>query len=196
MFTRIISLIIKEFKQVFRDPRMKFTLFVSPVVQLFIFGYAATMDITNIPTAIYDLDNTKQSRDVIRLFSYSKYFDIQRYLQEESEINEVMNGADIKGVIKFNRGFAEALTGNKTAHMQVIVDGTDSNAAQIILSYAGTIMADYNYKMLQERSDIYLKRKDIYPQADLRDRQWFNENLYSKNYFLPGRRWFGRRIRC
>ena len=69
MFTRIIALIVKEFLQVFRDPRMKFTIFVSPIVQILIFGYAATMDITNIPTAVYDLDNTKQSRDIIRMFS-------------------------------------------------------------------------------------------------------------------------------
>ena len=79
MFTRITSLIVKEFLQVFRDPRMRFVIFVSPIVQMLIFGYAATMDITNIPVAVYDLDNTKESRDVIRLFSYSKYFDIQKY---------------------------------------------------------------------------------------------------------------------
>lgn len=186
MFTRIFSLIIKEFLQVFRDPRMQFTLFVAPVVQVFLFGYAATMDITNIPTAIYDLDNTKQSRDIVRLFSYSKYFDVQRYLKEEKQITDIMNGSDIKVVIKFNRGFAKDLTGNRSAEMQVIVDGTDSNAAQIILGYSGTIIADYNYRMLKERCRIFLKRQDIYPQVDLRDRRWFNENLESKNYFLPG----------
>ena len=186
MFTRIFSLIVKEFLQVFRDPRMKFTLFVAPVVQLFLFGYAATMDITNIPAAVYDLDNTKQSRDIIRLFSYSKYFDIQNYLKEEKDIVRIMNGADIKAVIKFNRGFAQDLTGNKSAQMQIIVDGTDSNAAQIILGYAGTIIADYNYRVLKKRAEIFLKRIDSFPQADLRSRQWFNENLYSKNYYLPG----------
>lgn len=186
MFTRIISLITKEFLQVFRDPRMKFTIFVAPVVQLLLFGYAATMDITNIPTAVYDLDNTKQSRDIIRLFSYSKYFDIQKYLKEEGDIKHVMDRATIKAVIKFNRGFAQDLTGNNTAQMQLIVDGTDSNAAQIILGYAGTIISDYNSRVLQERARIFLKRKDIYPAVDLRDREWFNENLYSKNFYLPG----------
>jgi len=186
MFTRISSLIVKEFLQVFRDPRMRFTIFVAPVVQVLLFGYAATMDITNIPTAVYDLDNTKQSRDVIRLFSYSKYFDIQRYLQKEDDIKYVMDHATIKAVIKFNRGFGQDLTGNKSAQMQIIVDGTDSNAAQIILGYAGTIMGNYNARILQQRAQVFLKRKDIYPVVDLRDRRWFNENLESKNFYLPG----------
>lgn len=186
MFTRIISLIIKEFLQTFRDPRMKFTLFVAPVVQLFIFGYAATMDITNIPTAVYDLDNTKQSRDVTRLFSYSKYFDIQKYLTEESQINDVMNGSDIKVILRFNRGFAQDLTSNMSAQLQEIIDGTDSNAAQIILGYTGTIIGNYNFRILRQRAETFLNRKDICPQIDLRERRWFNENLESKNFYLPG----------
>jgi len=186
MFTRITSLIIKEFLQVLRDPRMKFVIFVSPIVQIMIFGYAATMDITNVPTAVYDLDNTKQSRDIIRLFSYSKYFDIQNYLSKENDIKYIMDRARIKAIIRFNRGFAQDLTSNRSAQMQILIDGTDSNAAQIILNYAGSIISSYNSKMLQQRSQIYLKRKDIYPVVDLRDREWFNENLYSKNFYLPG----------
>lgn len=186
MFTRITSIIVKEFLQVLRDPRMKFVIFVSPVVQILIFGYAATMDITNVPTAVYDLDNTKQSRDIIRLFSYSKYFDVQRYLSKEGDVKYVMDRARIKAIIRFNRGFAQDLTSNRTAEMQILIDGTDSNAAQIILNYAGSIISRYNSKMLEERAQIYLKRKDIYPTVDLRDREWFNENLYSKNFYLPG----------
>ena len=186
MFTRITAIIVKEFLQVFRDPRMKIVIFISPIVQIMIFGYAATMDITHVPTAVYDLDNTKESRDVIRLFKYSKYFDINRYLQKEADIKYILDHATIKAVIKFTRGFGQDLTGNNSAQMQLIVDGTDSNAAQIILGYAGNIIDNYNSKVLQERAMTYLKRKDIYPTVELRDRQWFNENLYSKNFYLPG----------
>ena len=186
MFTRITAIIVKEFLQVFRDPRMKIVIFISPIVQIMIFGYAATMDITHVPTAVYDLDNTKESRDVIRLFKYSKYFDINRYLQKEADIKYILDHATIKAVIKFTRGFGQDLTGNNSAQMQLIVDGTDSNAAQIILGYAGNIIDNYNSKVLQERAMTYLKRKDIYPTVELRDRQWFNENIYSKNFYLPG----------
>ena len=76
MFDRIKTLLVKEFLQVFRDPRMRFTIFVPPIIQVLIFGYAATMDITHVPTAVYDQDNTKQSRQIIRDFSYSQYFNI------------------------------------------------------------------------------------------------------------------------
>jgi ABC-2 type transport system permease protein len=76
MFDRIFAVLKKEFLQVFRDPRMKMIIFVSPVIQVLIFGYAATMDITNIPMAVYDVDNTKESREVTRDFTYSKYFKI------------------------------------------------------------------------------------------------------------------------
>ena len=87
MFDRILAVLKKEFLQVFRDPRMKIVIFVSPVVQILIFGYAATMDITNIPMAIYDVDNTKESRDVARDFAYSKYFKITKYLSEEKQVS-------------------------------------------------------------------------------------------------------------
>jgi len=186
MFERILAVLKKEFLQVFRDPRMKMVIFVSPVIQVLIFGYAATMDITNAPTAIYDVDNTKESRDVIRKFANSKYFDIKRYLSSEKEVSEIIDHGRVIGVLKFDRGFGQDIQGNRRARIQIIVDGTDSNAAQIIVSYASQIVADYNKDQLKVRREIYLKRQIAVPSVDLRDRRWFNENLESKNYYLPG----------
>lgn len=186
MFERIIAILVKEFLQVFRDPRMKFTIFVAPVVQVLIFGYAATMDINHIPTAVFDRDNTKQSRDVVRLFSYSKYFDIVRHLSTEKEQKGVIDRTEVYAVLKFDHQFAQDVTGNKTAEMQLIIDGTDSNAAQIILGYAGQIIGNYNYEGLKERAQLYLKDRRPFAIVDFRDRRWFNENLESKNYYLPG----------
>lgn len=186
MFERIMAVLKKEFLQVFRDPRMKTVIFVSPIIQVLIFGYAATMDITDVPTAIYDVDNTKESRDVIRGFVNSGYFEIKRYLSNESEVKEIIDHGRVIGVLKFDRGFGQDIQGNRRAMIQLIVDGTDSNAAQIIVSYAAQIIDNYNKIQLKRRGDIYLKRNDILPFVDLRDRRWFNENLESKNYYLPG----------
>ncbi|MDD5084421.1 MAG: ABC transporter permease [Candidatus Omnitrophica bacterium] len=186
MFERIWAIIVKEFLQVFRDPRMKFTIFVSPLVQILVFGYAATMDITNIPTAIYDLDNTKESRDVIRAFTYSKYFTVKRYVYNDKEQRKVIDKSLVSAVIRFNRGFARNLKDNKGGELQIILDGTDSNSASIILGYANQIISEYNYKLLEERATIFLKRSDVVPNVELRDRHWFNANLESKNYYLPG----------
>ena len=186
MFDRILAVLKKEFLQVFRDPRMKIVIFVSPVIQILIFGYAATMDITNIPMAVYDVDNTKESREVTRAFTYSKYFTIAKYLSEEKQVNGVIDHGRALCVLKFDRGFSRDLVGNRTASVQLIVDGTDSNAAQIITGYANQIILDYNNRTLSERAHIYLTRTNITPYVDLRDRHWYNENLISRNYYLPG----------
>ena len=186
MFDRIFALLRKEFLQVLRDPRMKTVIFISPLIQILIFGYAATMDITNVPTAVYDLDNTNESREVIRQFSYSKYFDIKYYLRDDKDVVDLINESKVLGVLKFNRGFGRHIVGNRSEPLQLIVDGTDSNASQIVLGYAGQIVSTFNYNALRERAHIYLKRQDACPQIELRDRSWFNPNLISRNYFLPG----------
>lgn len=186
MFERIIALLKKEFLQVLRDPRMKTIIFISPMIQLFIYGYAATMDLTNIPTAVYDLDNTNVSREVIRDFSYSKYFNIKRYPTTDKEADKLINDFKVLAVLKFNRGFGRDIVGNRTAPLQIMLDGTDSNAIQIAMGYAGQIINTFNYNALLKRAEIYAKQKNSFPQVDLRDRSWFNTNLISRNYYLPG----------
>lgn len=186
MFERIRAIIVKEFLQVFRDPRMKMVIFVAPVIQVLIFGYAATMDITNVPIAVFDRDNTKQSRDLTREFYYSKYFDIKKYIHSEKDEVDVIDRSEALAVLKFDRGFGRDLAGNRSPEVQLVVDGTDSNAASIILGYAGQIIMNYNYKVLKERAAIYIDKVDISPVVDLQDRRWFNENLESRNYYLPG----------
>ena len=186
MFERIRTILVKEFLQIFRDPRMRFNIFVPPIIQVLIFGYAATMDITHVPTAVYDKDNTKQSREVIRDFGYSKYFDIDYYLYDEDQVRAIIDKSKVIAVLKMDRGFARDLIGNKSAELQLILDGTDSNAASIVLGYAGQIIGSYNYKALKERVVTLLKPGATVAFVDLRERRWFNENLESKNYYLPG----------
>lgn len=186
MFDRVLAILKKEFLQVFRDQRMRMVIFVSPLVQVMIFGYAATMDITHVPIAIYDNDNTKETRELVRDFSYSKYFDIKRYTTDEAKVNELIDESKVLGVLKFSAGFTRDLAGNRDAEAQLIVDGTDSNAASIIMNYANSIVMNYNMKVLKERAAVYLGGKIAVPAVDLRDRRWFNENLESRNYYLPG----------
>ncbi len=186
MFDRILAILKKEFLQVFRDPKMKMIIFVSPLIQIFIFGYAATMDITHVPIAVYDIDNTKETRALIHDFSYSGYFDIKYYINEEPQVNHLIDEFKVLAVLKFNAGFTRDLVGNNNAEIQLIVDGTDSNAASIVMNYANSIITNYNMRVFNERSRIYLKGQSAFPAVDLRDRRWFNENLESRNYYLPG----------
>ena len=186
MFQRIKTILTKEFLQIFRDPRMRFTIFVPPIIQVLVFGYAATMDITHVPTAVYDKDNTRQSREIIRDFGYSKYFDIDHYLYDEKQVREIIDKFDVLAVIKMDRGFARDLIGNRSAELQIVLDGTDSNSAMIVMGYAGQIIGNYNYQALKERALTLLPPGQTLPYVDFRDRRWFNENLESKNYYLPG----------
>jgi len=186
MFERIKCILVKEFLQVLRDPRMRTIIFVVPLVQVFIFGYAANTDIKNIPTAVYDLDNTKESRDLIREFTYSKYFIMKYFISTDAEQKALIDKGHVNTIIRINRGFARNVQGNKTAKVQFIVDGTDSNTADIVLGYAGQIVARYSNKVLKSRTAIFAEGLTPYARVDTRDRSWFNVNLISRNYYIPG----------
>jgi len=161
-------------------------LFVAPVIQILVFGYAATTDVHDIPTAIYDLDNTPQSRDIIKAFSYSKYFTVKYYVYNDKQQRDLIDNSMANVVIRFNHGYAGALEGKGKALVQLIVDGTDSNTAAVVLSYASRIIEPYAYKLFKDRAKIALNMADEFPGIDLRSRAWFNENLESKYFYIPG----------
>jgi ABC-2 type transport system permease protein len=185
MFERIKAILIKEFKQVLRDPRMKTVIIISPILQIMLFGYAANKDIDFIPTAIYDQDNTKESRELTHRFTYSKYFVPKYNIQTEGEENLMLDKGLVSAVLRFDRGFGRDIKAGKDASVQLALDGSDSNTAMIIAGYAGTIMEKYQYDLLKEEAASLVIRSGL-PSVDLRDRAWFNENLISRNYYLPG----------
>ncbi|MFA5092923.1 MAG: ABC transporter permease [Candidatus Omnitrophota bacterium] len=185
MIERIKAIFIKEFKQIFRDPQMRTILFISPLLQIILFGYAANKDITYVPTAIYDQDNTAQSRDLLRRFTYSKYFIPEKYIYNDQEQDFVLNKGKVNLVIRIDRGFGRNLVANKDANVQLAFDGTDSNTAMIVLGYANTVIGDYQAQLLKKRIDAVGFTNTV-PSVNLDDRAWFNGNLISRNYYLPG----------
>jgi len=185
MFERIKAILIKEFKQVLRDPRMKTVILISPIIQIIIFGYAANKDIDFIPTAIYDQDNTKESRQLLHRFTYSKYFVPKYYINSQHEQDHMLDKGLVNVVLRIDRGFGRDIKAGKDASVQLALDGSDSNTAMIIAGYAGTIMSKYQYDLLEEDASS-LGIQPLIPSVDLRDRAWFNENLISRNYYLPG----------
>ena len=185
MFGRVSAILIKEFKQIFRDPRMKTIIFVSPLIQIILFGYAANKDITYVPTAIYDRDNTKESRQLLNRFTYSKYFVPERYIYSDKEQNWVLDRGLESVVIRIDRGFGRDLEAGKDANVQLAFDGTDSNTAMVVMGYANTIISKYQYDLMKKEADTSGQITSI-PIVDLHDRAWFNGNLISRNYYLPG----------
>lgn len=186
MFERLKSMLFKEFRQVLRDPRMKITIFVAPIIQILIFGYAATTDVKNVPIAVYDLDNTPQSRDITRAFINSWYFNASHYINTDEQLRKLIDKSAVNAAICFNRGFARKLTGDNSAEVQLILDGTDSTTASVVLGYANSIIERYSQKKLDERIHILLEEDDSLPAVDLKTRVWFNEDLKSRNFYLPG----------
>jgi drug efflux transport system permease protein len=187
MLGRIRGMLIKEFIQVFRDKRARFVLFGPPIIQMLVFGYAATLDIHHVPTAVLDFDNSQVSRDLISRFTASPYFDIRARLEDHRQIGELIDRGDVIIALQINAGFAQDLRKGQTAHLQVIVDSSNSNTALIAVGYVNQIASrfsqDYQTERMLRTSPLLLPQM---PRIVLEHRPWFNADLRSQWFFVPG----------
>lgn len=186
MLDRLKQMLIKEFIQVFRDPRMRMVIFVIPCVQTLVIGYAVTTDVRHVRTAVVDFDNSVESRDLVARFEASGYFDVVERSDDDRRVRELVDRGRVSMVLKMNRGFGEDLRAGRTAPLQVIVDGTDSNTASIVMSYVGRLTREVSHEILLERIERARGAGRRPGGVELRSRAWFNENLESRNYFVPG----------
>ena len=185
MFERLRSMLVKEFIQVLRDSKMRFIIFLIPVFQTLVFGYAVNTDVQHVKTAVYDRDNSAESRDLTARFAKSGYFDIVEYVDSDENARDLIDRSRVKAVLRMDKGFAAALRAGHGAPVQLLLDGTDSNTAGIVLNYAGKISADYNDRVQM----VQAGRKSGLPATtggiELVSRAWFNENLESRNFYIP-----------
>jgi ABC-2 type transport system permease protein len=186
MFNRVRYLLVKELIQVLRDKRLRTALILPPLFQLIIFGYAANLDVKDIHTAVRDLDQSVESRDLISRFTSSKYFDIVSFPQTPEEIEGLIRKGDIALSIEIPSGFSRKLKKGDTASVQILVDGTESNTAMIALGYVNRILSEYSTIVLVKR----LNRAGMigFEEAgvEVEDRTWFNPNFESRLFFIPG----------
>jgi ABC-2 type transport system permease protein len=183
---RIWQLIVKEFIQILRDPRARFSLIAPPIVQMLIFGYAASFEVRHVTTAVVDLDHSQESRELISHFSNSEYFDITRNLADMGQVADLIDRRKVALVIHVMPGFAENLRKGQTASVQVILDGTDSNTALVALGYVSNIAQRFSQHYFEDR--IIRSRPDVarIPSVELVQRPWFNPDLDSSWFFVPG----------
>jgi ABC-2 type transport system permease protein len=186
MFERIKRMLIKEFLQMFRDPRMRIVLFGMPLIQLVIMAFAMTMDVTDIKTAVLDQDNTVASREMIQRFTAGGYFEVVEYADSFSDITRLLDAGSVKALIRIPAGFEKDLRGGDTARVQLIADGTDSNTTSIVMGYASQIMTQYRTEKLEERLESIAGSAASPPQIQIESRAWFNTNLESRYYYVPG----------
>jgi ABC-2 type transport system permease protein len=165
---------------------MRITLIVPPILQLIVFGYAANLDVKHIRTAIRDLDQSVESRDLIGRFWSSKYFDIVTFPNNPREVKDLINQGKVTVSIEIPTDFSRKLKKGDTAAVQIVVDGTESNTALIALGYANQILSEFSTQVLVRR----LNRSGMigFEQAgvDLQQRTWFNPNFESRIFYVPG----------
>ncbi len=184
MGRRLLCMLIKEFLQMLRDPRMRVVVFGTPVIQMTIMAFALTTDVTNIRMAVLDMDKTPASREFISAFTAGKYFRISETLTSQDEITPILDRAQARAVLQIPSGFADDLHNGETATVQLLTDGTDSNSTAIVQGYAGYILGDYNDRMQKKR----LAQKGISEppvQIETASRAWYNANQESHFYYVP-----------
>ena len=183
---RIRHLIRKEFIQLRRDPRMLRLVIIAPVIQLIIFGYAVTTDIKHIPTAVIDADRSRESRELVARFSNTGYFEVVTLLERPQDLVALMDSGRVQAGVHIPRGFARSLARGESAPLQVIVDGTDSTTAGMVLGYASGVLKRYSEEVLSERLQRLSTQWIRLSIIEERTRVWFNPELRSVNYMVPG----------
>jgi ABC-2 type transport system permease protein len=187
MLERIRQLLIKEFIHLFRDPRSRIAFILPPLLQMLIFGYAATYEVHNVATAIVDHDRSPESRDFISRLKATGRFSIVAILQRESEIGPLLDHRKAALAIQIEPGFANALRKGTGARVQAILDGTNSNSALITVGYLNLIALRFAGEYQAERvSRISPGLLAQMPTVELEGRPWFNPNLDAQWFFVPG----------
>lgn len=192
---RIREIIRKEFLQVFREPRMRVVLFVPPMVQTIVFGFAVNLDVRNATVAWMDRDNTVLSRELYDTFAASGYFNIVAVPRNDGELRGLLDHGEAMAAVSILPGFAKEIQRGASAPVQVLVDGSNSNTASIVVNYASQTIALFSERVQAGRQNtLQLARgsgaappaRAALPGVDLQSRVWFNPNLLSANYFIPG----------
>jgi ABC-2 type transport system permease protein len=183
---RIYYLLVKEFIQAVRDPRLRIFLFLPPLIQLMMYGYAINFDIQNIRTAVFDESRTPQSRALINRFASNPYFDLDYYVDHHGRVQDLIDRGKVTFALRLSYDFAKKLKMGQPAPVQLIIDGTDSNAALIVGRYASTIINDYSVELLIKPLGRQGLTGGRSTPVVVEEQTWFNKNRISCFSFVPG----------
>ncbi len=193
MRQRLRMMVRKEFIQALRDPRMRSMLFIPPLLQLLIFGYAVNLDVDSAKIAWMDQDHTPESRELLSQFEGSGRFVIAGYPSDERAMQQMMDRSQVDAVVRVLPGFGRDVVRGRPSSVQVLVDGTNSNTASIVSGFASQTIARFSNQMgeRQRRAMMVAAAAEgpvqvAAPSVEARTRVWFNPDLRSRNYFIPG----------
>ncbi|HVO96462.1 MAG TPA: ABC transporter permease [Bryobacteraceae bacterium] len=195
MRQRLRRIVRKEFLQAFRDPRMRTMLFLPPLIQLLIFGYAVNLDVNTARIAWMDEDQSTASRELLSQFQGSGRFLILAEPSTDAQMQRLLDQAKVDAVVRVLPGFARDVERGRATSVQVLLDGTNSNTASIVSNYAAQAIGRYSAQVMTQiqRSKMVAGTLSAggaihpaVPQIVTRSRVWFNPDLKSRNYFIPG----------
>ena len=184
-YRRIRAVCVKELHHITRDARSLAMALAVPLMMLLLFGFALSLDVDRIPTLVYDQDGSSSSRELIRQFTGSRFFDVKGQAANYAAIEREIDRSRILMAIVIPSRYGGTLAAGREAQVQMLIDGSDSNTAGIALGYAEALVRDYS---LQVRSQAMNQRggQTLTPPVDARLRVWYNSSLESKNYVVPG----------
>lgn len=186
MMKTIFRIIVKEFLQLKRDPKMFAIILVAPVIQLIFLGYAVNMDVEKVPTVVFNQDNSKTSRELLSKFSSTRYFEVVENVDNYEDFQAYIDKgtASLGIVIPYN--FENELANNRAANLQAIFDGSDGNKASITAGYLQKIVGEYSINIMEARMDR--SGKFIIPIGQITPeiRVWYNPELSTRVYMIPG----------
>lgn len=190
---RIAEIVRKEFRQTLREPRMRAVLIGPPLLQMIIFGYAVNLDVERVRLAWVDLDRSVQSRELRERFFSSPYFEQRAGAGSGREAQDLLDRGLVRAAVLVPPGFAADLERGRQAQLQILVDGSNSNTASIVAAYANAVTAQYNARLLRDQQRRKLVERTrggpvllSIPGLRAENRVWFNPELRSRNYFVPG----------
>ncbi len=182
----ILSILWKEFLQLRRDPKLFPVIFISPILQLLLLGYAANLDVKNIPSVVCDMDRSAESRGLIDEYVNSGYFTVEARVERMDEIDRYLDNGDAAMAFVIPRGFGDDVAARRPAALMIIADGSESQSASIGVNYGTMIAAKHNQKIILETFERArgLGLKPVIVNAEVR--VWYNPELRSRNFMVPG----------
>jgi len=193
MRERLKEIIRKEFRQAFRDTRMRTLLFLSPLIQLVIFGLAVNLDVDHAQIAWMDGDHSFQSRELLAAFQGSGRFEIVGTPSNDREAQALLDASKADLVVRVLPGFERDIQRHRPTSVQILINGSNSNTANIVSGYASSIITSFAAQVMQEQNRDRLAARMAQapvhigvPDLKAQSRVWFNPELKSRNYFVPG----------
>ena len=185
--SRLRAIARKEFIQIRRDKATLYMVAIFPVMMLVLYGFGIRYDVKSVPMTVLDQDGTQESRQYIERFARSPYFDIQRYVDNYRDLqSDVDRGRSRVGLV-ISADFGRRLGSRREAVVQVIVDGADNNTATIAMNYVSQITRAYSSSVLIEQMEAVLRQANLtIPAIEVEPRIWFNPDLESVQFVVPG----------